>query len=437
MGLTDMAMVSRLGAVALAATGMGSLLLWVVMSIGIGVRTAVQTVTSRRLGQKIFDECGHALHNGIILVLIIAIPATLLGTYYSHDIAELFLDDLLVIPQCANYIYIGFYGVFFVLIAFAFQGFYTGIGQTKIHMKVTIASNVINVYLNAGLIYGTDGVTAFFEKIEIPWIAVLWQWYDFPAMAVKGAALATVIASCWAVIQYSLHILNDKLKKYQPFRFQYSTTNLIQQIKLGFPIGAQEVISMTGFAIFYKIIGSIGTIELATSEVILNIAHASFMPAVGVGMAAATLVGKYLGEENPDNAELAIWSALKWALLIMGSMGLLFIFGPHWVITIFSDKPEIIRLGIPCLRIIGVLQFFDAIGLTLFFVLTGAGDTRFPAIMNMATCWLMFLPLSYYLSIYLEMGIIGAWLGFAAWIVPFAIIMALKVSTGSWKEIQV
>ena len=437
MGLTDMAMVSRLGAVALAATGMGSLLLWVVMSMGIGVRTAVQTVTSRRLGQKIFDECGHALHNGIMLAFLLAIPATLLGTYFSVEIAEIFLQDSDVIPQCASYMYIGFYGIFFVLSGFAFQGFYTGIEQTKIHMKVTIVSNLINVYLNAGLIYGTDGVTAFFEKIGIPWMAVLWQWYDFPAMAVKGAALATVIASGWMVVQYSFHILNEKVKKYKPLQFQYSSKNLIQQIKLGFPIGAQEVISMTGFAIFYKIIGTIGTIELATSEVILNIAHASFMPAVGVGMAAATLVGKYLGEEDPDNAELAIWSALKWALLIMGSMGLLFIFGPHWVITIFSDEPEIIRLGIPCLRIIGVLQFFDAIGLTLFFVLTGAGNTRFPAIMNMATCWLMFLPLSYYLSIYLKMGIIGAWFGFAAWIVPFAIIMALKVSTGSWKKIEV
>ena len=437
MGLTDMAMVSRLGAAALAATGMGSLLLWVVMSMGIGVRTAVQTVTSRRLGQKIFHECGHALHNGIILVLIIAIPATLLGTYYSHNISELFLDDLLVISQCANYIYIGFYGLFFVLTAFAFQGFYTGVEQTKIHMKVTIVSNIINVYLNAGLIYGTDGINIFFENIGFPHFAIFWQWYNFPAMAVKGAALATVIASGWAVIQYSLHIVNDKIRKYEPFRFQYSATNLIQQIKLGFPIGAQEVISMTGFAIFYKIIGTIGTVELATSEVILNIAHASFMPAVGVGMAAATLVGKYLGEEDPDNAELSVWAALKWSLIIMGSMGILFIFGPHWVIPIFSNDPDIIRMGIPCLQIIGVLQYFDAIGLTLFFVLTGAGNTRFPAIMNMATCWLMFLPLSYYLSIYLKMGIVGAWIGFAAWIVPFAIIMALKVSTGSWKKIEV
>ena len=56
MGLTDMAMVSRLGATALAATGMGSLLLWVCISMGIGVRTAVQTVCSRRLGQRKYPE---------------------------------------------------------------------------------------------------------------------------------------------------------------------------------------------------------------------------------------------------------------------------------------------------------------------------------------------------------------------------------------------
>ena len=70
MGPADMAMVSRLGATALAATGMGSLLLWVFLSMGIGVRTAVQTVSARRLRQKKYSQCGNALHNGIILALL-------------------------------------------------------------------------------------------------------------------------------------------------------------------------------------------------------------------------------------------------------------------------------------------------------------------------------------------------------------------------------
>ena len=115
----------------------------------------------------------------------------------------------------------------------------------------------------------------------------------------------------------------------------------------------------------------------------------------------------------------------------------LFIFTPQWVIPIFSDDADIIRMGIPCLQIIGILQFFDAISLTLFFVLTGAGNTQFPAILNMASCWILFLPLSFCLSVYLEMGVIGAWLGFAGWIIPMGVIMGLKVSTGSWKMIEV
>ena len=118
-------------------------------------------------------------------------------------------------------------------------------------------------------------------------------------------------------------------------------------------------------------------------------------------------------------------------------MGFLFIMFPYLIIPVFSSDPQIIKMGIPCLQIIGVLQYFDAVGLTLFFVLSGAGNTRFPAMVNMIICWVFFLPLSYYLGIVIEMGVIGAWLAFAAWIIPFAIIMALKVRTGSWKQIEI
>ena len=169
----------------------------------------------------------------------------------------------------------------------------------------------------------------------------------------------------------------------------------------------------------------------------MNIAHASFMPAVGIGMAASTLIGKFLGEKNPDNAGIAVREAVKWSFLIMGMGGMLFILLPGWIIPIFSDDPSILIMGKPCLQIIGVLQFFDAVGLTLFFVLTGAGNTRFPAIVNSMICWMLFLPISYYLGIVKGMGVIGAWLGFSAWIIPFAIIMVLKVNTGTWKQIEV
>ena len=437
MGLADMAMVSRIGVNALAATGMGSLLLWMVMSMGIGVRTAVQTVSSRRLGQKKHPQCGNALHNGIILAVCIAIPFTIIGTFYTAEIVGLFLEDKAVILLCTDYLFVGYFGLIFVLIGFAFQGFYAGVEETRVHMVVTIVSNILNVYLNAGFIYGSEHITQYFTDIGLPWLASLWNWAPFPALAVKGAAIATLIASIFMVFHYTYFLFKNRVRKYRPHRMKFILSNLVQQVKLGLPIGITEVGVMTGFSIFYKMIGIIGTVELATSEVILNIAHASFMPAIGVGMAASTLVGKFLGEKKPDKADKVVKESIKWSLLIMGSMGFLFIFAPHWIIPVFSTDPEIIQMGVPCLQIIGLLQYFDAVGITLFFVLTGAGNTRFPAMADMIIVWFVFLPVSYYLGIVMEMGIVGAWLGFATWIIPLAVVMALKVRTGTWKQIKV
>ncbi|SVE26722.1 uncharacterized protein METZ01_LOCUS479576, partial [marine metagenome] len=170
MGLADMAMVSRLGATALAATGMGSLLVWVCLSTGIGVRTAVQTVSARRLGQKKYFECGDALNNGIIIAIAIAIPLTIVGILYTREIAELFLLDKDVIQHCTDYLFIGYFSLIFVIISFAYQGFYAGIEETKVHMVVTIVSNILNVYLNAGFIYGSDYITEYFTEMGLPWL---------------------------------------------------------------------------------------------------------------------------------------------------------------------------------------------------------------------------------------------------------------------------
>lgn len=86
MNMADVAMVGRLGAPALAATGMGSMLVWATVSFGISLRTATQTVASRRLGQKKFDECGVAMHNGHLLALVYGVPIAIAGYTFAKDL---------------------------------------------------------------------------------------------------------------------------------------------------------------------------------------------------------------------------------------------------------------------------------------------------------------------------------------------------------------
>ena len=105
-------------------------------------------------------------------------------------------------------------------------------------------------------------------------------------MGAKGAAIATVIAVMFTVLIYTYFLLKDEIRvKYGVLKTNLSSKMMRRQFEIGYPQALSEIMLMFAFGIFYKIIGIIGTVELAASHVILNIAHASFMPAVGIGMA--------------------------------------------------------------------------------------------------------------------------------------------------------
>ena len=111
--------------------------------------------------------------------------------------------------------------MYFSVSAFIFQGFYSGIEETKVLMYVTIISNLLNVYLNAGLIYGSEYISMYFDSYGIPWFAVLWYIYDFPALEVTGAAISTLISSILMVFLYLLYLLRSSIRiKYEVIKFK-------------------------------------------------------------------------------------------------------------------------------------------------------------------------------------------------------------------------
>ena len=127
MSLIDVAMVGRLGAAAIAATGMGAMLFWGALSLVLGIRTAVQTVASRRLGQKKFSQCGTAFHNGLLMATLYSIPVSIAGWLWAKDFIPYFINDIEATPMAAEYSSIIFLTLLFSALSFVFKGFYTGI----------------------------------------------------------------------------------------------------------------------------------------------------------------------------------------------------------------------------------------------------------------------------------------------------------------------
>ena len=101
-----------------------------------------------------------------------------------------------------------------------------------------------------------------------------------------------------------------------------------RQLRLAAPMGIQESIIAVGWSVFYKIMGMVGLVELATTQLLFTIMHASFMPALGVGQACSTLVSKYMGEKQIEKSESSIKESIRLAEYIMSVMGLSFIFFP-------------------------------------------------------------------------------------------------------------
>ena len=111
MSVVDVAMVGRLGTEALAAAGMGSMMFWGALSLSIGIRTAVQTVTARRLGQGLLKESGMALRNGLALASLYSIPTSLFVWSYSDSLARFFIKDPAATPLTTDYVSIVFLGL--------------------------------------------------------------------------------------------------------------------------------------------------------------------------------------------------------------------------------------------------------------------------------------------------------------------------------------
>ena len=438
MGIVDLVMVGHLGATSLAAVGMAGMVTWTAMSPGISLRTGTQAVVSRRLGEKKYDQCGVALRNMQLFALFVGIPLSFICYYFTSPIISFFIKDPETLWQCIDYAEFNFLGVYFIYGSFVFQGFYTGIEKTKLHMKVVLASNILNVYLNVGLIFGTEAIIQNLQGTPFYILTYLWSFYDFPALGVRGAAIGTFIATGWCFVHYFFYLLKpDIINKYMIFQATLSKVMLKRQLIIAYPVALQEMFVMFSFTIFYKILGIIGILELAATQIIFRIMHASFMPALGVGQACATLVGKYLGEKNPDQAEQSIYESLRGSFYIMGSVGICFILFAQYIIPPFTNDPDVIRFAIPGLRFVGLLQFVDAICFTLWFALTGSGDTKIPALVDVLTHWLLFIPGCYIFGITFEYGFWGPWLAFGLHLTLFAGFIFWRFKMGHWKKIKV
>jgi len=207
-----------------------------------------------------------------------------------------------------------------------------------------------------------------------------------------------------------------------------------QLFRIGIPAGVEQLIFQVGFVAFLYIVSFYGTAPYAAYGIGVQLLSLSFVVGFGFAIAASTHVGQRLGANDPEGAAHSGWRATWLSIAAMTVIGAVIIASAETTASLMIDDPEVIRLTVVFIYILGAVQPLMAIEAALGGALRGAGDTRFP----------MIVTLSGLVVVRGSVAAFGAWLGvsvewiFAALIADYvvkAVMLVLRFRADGWKRI--
>ena len=183
-----------------------------------------------------------------------------------------------------------------------------------------------------------------------------------------------------------------------------------------------------------RIVAIYGSSAIAAYTIALRMMEFTFLPAWGLGNAAATLVGQNLGAKQPGRAKESAWQAAKYNAVFMAVAGALMLLFAEAITGLFTNDADVLYWGTRCLQILGVGFPMYAVGMVMIQSLNGAGDTATPALLNFVCFWLIQIPLAYGLATRTPLEPNGA---FVAIVVSESLLTVLSVIVfrrGKWKH---
>jgi putative MATE family efflux protein len=199
----------------------------------------------------------------------------------------------------------------------------------------------------------------------------------------------------------------------------------------------QFLIATSSYLFLMRIVARYGSQAVAGITIGIRIFAFTFLPAWGLGNAAATLVGQNLGAGKPERAEESVWQAARYNVAFLVCVSIVFIVFGRSLAGIFTTDPVVLDAAADCLKIISYGYGFYAVGMILTQAFNGAGDTDTPTLINFACLWVLQLPLAYMLATAWSLGPLGVYVAIAVADSLVAVVAIWVFRRGTWKLRQI
>jgi len=420
MQFVDRFMVSRLGTEALAAILPAGIISFVPASFAVGVMTSVNTFVSQSLGRGQKRDCSNYCWQAIYMGLLYISVTVALMWPAAPWIFRTLGHEPAVVDLEVIYLRIMLYAQFLSVFVWASSQFYMGVHRPIITMYAAMFGQVVNITANYILIFGKFG---------------------FPAMGIAGAGWGTLIGiAIRAGIGMAMFWGSDINSNFASRRTMgINLSKMIDLLKVGFPAGFGFMMNIAFWGIIlFGLVGRFGKESLAATSAVFSCMSVSFMPIVGLGTALTAAVGKSIGEGKKNVVIKQTGVCLRVALIYMGLVGLCFFVFRNDLMAFWSpDDKEVIRIGTNIFIFAAIFQVFDAMLLTYYDALRGAGDTLWLAIVEVSSatiimglggfCMLKFFP---------ELGAMGPWIAATVKIIAAALANRWRFKSNRWMQID-
>lgn len=415
--VADLFFVGRISPAAIGGVGLAISVIFVLMTIIIGLAGGTTAFVSRYYGEGRYPYAGRVLIQALILGLILSAVISIAGVLFANEMLGLFGAPTEVVIEGGAYLRVLSLGIVTLVEFWIVSTFFQSIGDTKTPLLIIMFINVLNIILDPVLIFGI-GIA--------------------PEMGVSGAAAATVITRAAGLgigVFLLLHRLNAQMEFTRQIETDYGLMRRI--LRVAVPNMVQSGVRSVSYLVMYIIIASYGTLALSAFGIVSRIEMFALMPGFGLATAAAVMVGQNLGAGDPDRSEQSAWKAMELYGGFMGVITVLFLLFGLELAQFFDPSGLSDAYAVSYFQIVSPFYVLIAIAIVLSFSLNGAGDTKKPMYATLISYFVVQVPLALVVPDLTGTGIAGVWYAMAIGILVQTVALYLMFRSGKWRTIEI
>jgi len=386
IGITDSALIGRVGTVQLAGSAFCQSVFGVFFIIGIGLLLPVGVYTARDHGAGDADGCATWLQHGRAMALLAGTASFVLLGLLSTQLHR-FGQPPEVVAVVRPFFLLISLSLIPVLYFQVQRQYLEAMGRPWIGTCIMFADVGLNALLNWMFIWGHLGA---------------------PALGLTGSGLATLLARILAVsaISFWLHREGAGRRRLEWRHFR-------SMLQLGVPAAVSLVFEIGAFSAAALMMGWLGATALAAHQVALSCTAFTFMVPLGLSMAVSIRVSKVRGEGRHAAVRPIVFGVLGLTGVLMLGTASTFTLAGGWLARAFTPDPAVVSLAAQLLVVAAVFQLFDGGQVVAVGALRGLTDVKVPTVMTFVAYWIISLPVAYGLAFHTRAGPLGIWVGLA------------------------